>query len=234
MGRGKWLLIFILAGVLLWKVAERAQDRQEVLRVFQSATASSQTQTAQQESLEFPLVVRDTGLIIQNLVNYEGVLIESDSEEPAGEIMALMVYNSSDKVIFSAQLQLQQQERELLFSITWLPPHSRLLVLEQHGQAYQNATVNRCDCLELETREQGEINVEVLEQSAGLLVKNLGEMTARQVLVHYKQYIPQGDFYLGGITKTAELVDLQAGESRDLFPPGYAPGYSRVVAVETK
>lgn len=234
MGRVKWLLLCLLAGTLLWTATDRARDRREVLQVFQPATASSQTQTAQQESLEFPVVVRSTGLIIQNIVNYEGVLLESDSHEPAADMMALMVYNSTDKMILSAELLLQQQERELRFLITWLPPHSKLLVVEQQGQAYQNAPVSGCSCLFLDTREQGEINVEVLEQSAGLLVKNLGEMTARQVLIHYKQYIPQGDFYLGGITKTAELVDLQAGESRDLFPPGYAPGYSRVVAVETK
>lgn len=232
MGRGKWLLLCLLAGALFWTAIDRAHNRQEVLQVFQPAATLSQTQTVQQESLEFPVVVRSTGLIIQNLVCYEGVLLESDSDEPAGEIMALMVYNSTDKMILSAELLLQQQERELLFSITWLPPHSRLLVVEQRGQAYENASVTRCSCLALETWEQGEPSVEVLEVPAGLSVKNLGETTARQVLIHYKQYIPQGDFYLGGITKTAELLDLQAGESRDLLPEGYAPGYSRVVAVE--
>lgn len=232
MGKGKWLLLFMLVVFLLWKTAERAQNRQQVLQVFEPSAAPSQIQLVQKESLEFPFVVRGTGLIIQNLVNYEGVLIESDSDEPAGEVTALMVYNSSDKMILSAQLQLQQQERELRFSISWLPPHSKLLVLEQQGQAYENTPVNRCDCIDLETRELVVTDIEVLEQPAGLIVKNLGEMTVRQVLIHYKQYIPQGDFYLGGITKTAELLNLQAGEIRDLLPPGYAPGYSRVVAVE--
>ena len=230
---GKWLLLLMLAGALLWTAAGQARDRQEVLQVFQPATEPAQTQSAPEKSLEFPVVVRSTGLIVQNLVNYEGVLLESDSEEPAGEIMALMVYNSTDQMILSAELQLQQQERELRFLITWLPPHSRLLVVEQRGQAYENTPVTRCSCLALKTREQGKPSVEVLEVPAGLSVKNLGETTARQVLVHYKQYIPQGDFYLGGITKTAEILGLQAGESRDLLPPGYAPGYSRVVAVET-
>jgi hypothetical protein len=64
-----------------------------------------------------------------------------------------------------------------------------------------------------------------------MTVTNLTAEVMPCVRVFYKQHEGASDLYVGGITYSAVIPDLQPGETRQITPYRYANGYSAVVAV---
>ena len=62
-----------------------------------------------------------------------------------------------------------------------------------------------------------------------LEVTNRSSQDLPCVRLFYKFYMSDEDVYVGGITYTAKLVDLAAGESALVRPSHYAPGSSRII-----
>ena len=82
--------------------------------------------------------------------------------------------------------------------------------------------------------EMSEEQVQVQENGdQSLTVSNLTNEDIPAVRIFYKFYMEEEETYVGGITYTAKLTDLKAGESRKITPSHYVSGYSRVMMVRT-
>jgi hypothetical protein len=176
-------------------------------------------------------VVTGTELIVQNMAQYEGPFLEAEDQEPVAQVAALMIYNPGSKMIASAELVLTQGERNLRFFFTCLPPQSRVLVLEKNRQQYSSEPVHSCQCLSFTEETPQSSSMQITDSENGLSVVNLYDED-KTVTVYYKQYISDGDFYLGGVTGQTRVEHLAAGENREILAAGYAPGYCRIVAVK--
>ncbi len=229
MGRKWWIVVGLAVAAFFWTTADAKQEQENPAPAFPVQT--QQTDTQEQTPLEFPAVVRGTGLILQQIARYEGPFLEDDVQEPVCDVMALMVYNPGSQWVCWAQLELQQGERTLVFEIMLLPPGSRVLVLERSGQSYSAQPLSSCRCLSLEMAESVESdNVIAQETNGHLEVVNLTQEQVNNVTLYYRQYRPEDGFYLGGRADTCTIETLLPGQCREVVPYRYVAGSCRVVA----
>lgn len=189
-------------------------------------------QTGSQEGL--PWDVKYTPLVARQLASYDGPYLEDGTEEELVGVAALVVENMGTIGIEYVQLIINQGQQELIFDATYIPPRGTVLILEKNRQPYTRETVTGCRC---RTLIPGSFDWEkervLIRQGDGFSVEvtNLTEETMSCVRVFYKQHEGVSDLYVGGITYSAVIPDLQPGETRKITPYRYAHGYSAVVAV---
>ena len=189
-------------------------------------------QTGNQEGL--PCNVKFTPLVARQLVSYDGPYLEDGTEEELVGVAALLVENTGTIGIECVQLVVSQGQRELVFDATYVPPRGSVLILEKNRQLYTQETIEGCRC---KTFIPGTFDWEKdrirIQQGKGfsMAVTNLTDQPMLVVRVFYKQHEGENDLYIGGITLSAVIPDLQPGETREITPYRYAYGYSGVVAV---
>lgn len=234
MGKKHWIFLAMAALLTFWGFSSRGDRQEQALPDFSEPSATAAAMATQPaEPVEFPCVIRDTELIAEHLGQYEGPYLEAEGEEQVAGVAALMVYNPGNKSIKSAQILLTQGTDSLLFEITCLPPRSRILVLEKNRRLYSGQDVTACRCTAFSRESFGRLEeqIAITEADGQLAVENLTREDFSSVTLYYKQYAPEGDFFLGGITSCFEIGSLAAGEIKTVAPYRYAPGYSQVVAV---
>ncbi|MBQ2785124.1 MAG: hypothetical protein IJF02_01280 [Oscillospiraceae bacterium] len=232
MGRKWWIVVGLVVAAICWESTEVTKAAPtESLPAFQAQT----TEPSVKKELEFPIVVKGSGLIAEHTAQYEGPFLENETQEPVSGVMALMVYNPGAGFVDNALLCLQQGERILLFEITMLPPGSRVLVLEKNGQLYSEEAFSQCVCLSLEfIPDMVAQDIIVSEENGTLVVENRSDRNVNGVTLCYKQFDHKEGFYLGGYTNRASIGNLLPGETRTVVPYRYVCGYSKVVAVLEK
>ena len=74
-----------------------------------------------------------------------------------------------------------------------------------------------------------------VEETGGqeITVTNLTDQEIPAVRIFYKFYMKDEDTYVGGITYTAKITNLQAGDSQAIQPSHYLKGSSRIMMVRT-
>ena len=232
-GKKWWILGILLtaAGILCFGEGKGSAELPVFSQPEQTVAALA---TSPRSEVEFPCVLRETGLILQNLARYDGLFPEGEEEREVVNAAALMVYNPGVEWIRSAKILVTQGGQDFLFEITCLPPNSRVLVVEKSAKNYSEAPVDRCRCLSFSSSKDtllpGEIGV--TDTQSGFAVENRAEQEIHGLTVYYKQYMADGDFYLGGYTYKKELTELAPGEHREMDAYRYVPGHSRVVAAE--
>lgn len=236
MGGKGWIAAVFAAVMLVWGVSSGEATEEKDISPDDAGKQTVQTQEPELPALEFPYVVRGTELIVQHFSEYEGPFPLDGSGEPLSHVAALMIYNPSNTMIADAQIVVQQDQQTLRFSFTYLPPASRILVLENTGKGYKTAPIVSCSCSYI-TKGNWNIREETLEirENAGRLeVKNTSSEELAAATLYYKQYISDGDFYLGGETWDYTVKDIALGEHREFLPKLYAPGYTKIVAVSVR
>lgn len=228
----KWIIAGLVVASVFWSYSGK-EVQGENLPVF------SEPDSTIRESLpeplgewEFPYVLRNTGLIAEYLAQYEGPFLEDDVQEPVSGVAALMVYNPGNQYVESVQIALHCGQRELRFSLSHLPPRSRVLVLENSGQPFTEESVTDCswDAIQyLQQEDRDEICV--TEEAGKLVTANRSSGEYASVTLYYKQYSSDGDFFVGGRTYSYSIEMLHAGEERAVVPYRYVTGYSRIVAI---
>ena len=231
----RWIVVLLAVTVVFLGIRGEGKEATHTVPSFSSPETTVPVTSESKETVEFPYVLRGTGLIAEHLAQYEGEFLENDSRKPVSGVAALMVYNPGSHGVYQVTVQLLQGEAVLTFEIACLPPHSRVLVLEKDAKPYSRQSVQSCLCLSFSRENfgvQGE-KVSLREENGSLILKNISGKTLPAVVVIYKQYAPQGKFYLGGAVDRCEIGVLEPEESVAVMPYGYAPGYSHVLAITT-
>lgn len=186
------------------------------------------------EQTGFPFALEYTSLVAQKLIAYEGAFLEDGSEEAVEDVAALILENTGTIGIEYAQIIVMQSGRELSFDATYIPPKSRILLLEENKQAYSDAPVTACRCRTVipGVFDRSERTVSIRETGMCTLeVTNLTDREVSGIRVYYKHHEGANDLYVGGITYSTVIPELAPGESRSVTPYRYASGYAQVVAV---
>lgn len=186
------------------------------------------------KTLEFPITLQESRLVVEKLMCYNGPYWEDGSGEIVENVAGLMLYNPTDRLIEFAAFSLEQEGKQLYFFVYHLPPQSRCLVLEYHKNACDPGAVTACTQLSIRWGYQ-ELSREQMDYvGLGPLMTVINRDTRRlkHVTVWYKRYVQSEDYYLGGAVYSAHVFDLQPEEQRTISPEYYEAGSARIVGIE--
>lgn len=183
---------------------------------------------------ELPFSIRQTGLVAEAMVCYEGVFMEDNTASDICNVAALMIKNAGGSGVTDGIVMVWQGGRELRFEVSQLPPGSAVLVLEREAQAYSREPLEACQgwavCEETGWDIGSYIAIEEIAPG-GVTVTNIREEMLCGVRLYYKTEYPEGGFYLGGITYELELGTLEPGQTVELYPEHYCCGSSRILRI---
>lgn len=189
------------------------------------------TEPAEQTLCRLPYA----NILAKRLVCFDGPFYEDRNEAEIVGVAALELQNNGDTLVEYVEAVVYQEQRQLRFEATYIPPGGSVLVLEKDAQLYDTAQILDFKCPKIVAVKLPGSKVQVqAEDACTLKVTNSGDMPIGCVRVFYKQYYGRDDLLLGGVTYSLVLTDLQPGESRKASPYHFATQYSRIVAVFTE
>lgn len=192
-----------------------------------------QTQPTTQPVEETTCQLPYANIYARRLVCFDGPFYEDQNAEELIGIAALELENTGDKMVEYVEAIVEQENRKLRFEATYIPPGGRVLVLEKDAQLYDMQRILDFQCPKIVTATVSAQNmVQVLPDGAcNVVVTNLSRQELCCVRVFYKQYYEKDAQFIGGVTYSLVLTDLQPGESRRVSPYHFATEYSRIVEV---
>ena len=237
-----WIVVLVfLLGILVGSGISRRNRAEEAAPslVTQPNATSAPTQPDAKpvggtQQTGFPFALEYTSLVAQKLIAYEGAYLEDGSQEPVADIAALVLENTGTTGIQYTQIVVVQNGRELTFDATYIPPKSTILLLEENKQPYSSAPVTACRCRTVipGVFDRAERTVQIRETGLCTLeVTNLTDQALSGIRIFYKHHEAASDLYVGGITYSTVIPDLEPGQSYSVSPYRYASGYAQVVAV---
>lgn len=211
-GMGGILLVFFCVSVIWQCVQVQAQELPPVV-------------------MPFPCDIVNSDMKALRLVRYEGPFWEDDSEAEVVDVAALVIENTGGYIAEGAVV-LEWGEERMVFELYDLPPGERILVLEKDRQRFRRESPTGCYGWEMEAYPETTDSVTV-EDAGGMwiAITNHTDSEIPVARVCYKTCDPGSGMFIGGISYSAEVRNLQPGERRLLSPYHYASGSSKVVQV---
>lgn len=195
------------------------------------------TDTDMEENVvTFPYSIPNTDLSIQNIASYDGIFLEDGSDSSVLGVYSIVLKNNGSMDVEYARITLSCDGMPITFEVSDLPAGATVVAMESDQNAYQDGTYRDCnaDIAEIDGLEQSAGQILVQENEDGsLTVSNLTDSLIPCVRLFYKFYMSDENVYIGGITYTAKLTDLEAGDNQTIIPSHYSSGYSKVVMVRT-
>ena len=182
----------------------------------------------------FPFTVAGSNLVAKQLVMYEGPYLETGGDVPVSDITALILCNNGQTEIAQAEVTLTGEEK-LSFYVSNIMPGAQVLVLEKDAAPWKNREITGCDgWVREEDRQplpQQALRIEEVDMGT-LSVTNTTPEKLTDIWLFYKNYVPEGDLYVGGITYIETIESLEPGQTVQIKPARYAAGYSRIIKAE--
>lgn len=209
-------------------------SRRETKLVFQSTEAVPATEMAHRsQPLTFPYTLPDSGMIVEDMVSYSGTFRENGQDEVVENVAALMLYNPSERMVEFAAVSVEWGGKTLYFFVYRLPPNSRCLIPEKGKSTFQDTILTGCRelCVRWTYQEFSRHQLDYLGAGKQLTIINRDGRQQEHVTVWYKQYVREGDYYLGGVAYSEHLVFLLAEERRTVTPTYYEAGKTKIVSI---
>ena len=177
----------------------------------------------------------DADITIQRINGYSGIYIEDGSDKEVSNVAAIQVKNNSKKAIEFAQIQLYNGDKKLVFDVTSLPANASAVVMEKNkatfnsssGVTYGGTTASYVSSLE----KVSTVKCEKVSNN-GIKVTNKSKKDIPCVRIFYKYKSSEG-YYVGGITYTAKIENLKAGESQTVYPSHFDSEGGEIMMVKT-
>lgn len=188
------------------------------------------------KGMEFPYSIPGSNLLVRSIASYDGSSIEDGSDSDISGVTVMVVENIGKNQVEYAEISLDRDGKTLRFEVSALPAGGMAVVQESNKVLFQEG--NYTDCMatvaEVEdfTMSEDKIRVEETGEQE-ITVTNLTDQEIPTVRIFYKFYMEDEDTYVGGITYTAKITDLQAGDSQVIQPSHYLKGSSRIMMVRT-
>jgi len=179
----------------------------------------------------FPCTLAD-GLVAEELMAYDGPFWEDGSGAPVSGVAALMLSNTGTRMIEFGVVTMEQEGKLLHFFVYDFPPGSRCLVAECQQQPFFQGGIEACRAgiLRWSYQEMSREEVNYVGTDERLTVVN---RTSRMqnIVVRYKRYDKEGDYYLGGMAFSAHFLGVKPQDPKTLAPEHYHAGMAKVVSV---
>jgi len=185
-------------------------------------------------AVNFPCRIPGTDLTALGLFPYDGPFWEDGSGREVVGVTALLLENTGNYGIESANIVFCQGERLLKFAVDTIPPGARVVVPEQGRAVFSEEGLDYCygtqwlqlDGWDLSSLEMSSPTIGTLE------VKNITNKKIEEMQLLYKDYL-QG-MYVGGTTNYCTISEIEPGETVVITPDRFAAVSSKVLCVLTK
>jgi hypothetical protein len=228
MGKQRFILLMAALAVLLCACEKKASASRE--RSVEAPTFFSDPEAA----VAFPCALAD-GLVAEKMITYDGPFWEDGSGEAVSGVAGLMLSNTGSRMIEFGAITVEQGGRMLHFFVYDLPPGSRCLVAEWQRQSFSEEVPQGCrvGILRWGYQELSREEVNYVGTDEVLTVVNRTTKT-QSILVRYKCYDKEGDYFLGGMAFSAHFFGAEPQTPKTLAPEHYHAGKARVVSVSTE
>ena len=216
------------------EIIDAAKEDSSEVQKEESGSTNSKGETA--SSIEIPYAIPGTTLVIRQFNSYDGVFLEDGSDAEVTGISAIVVENTGDVGIEYADITINQGGTDFQYTASAIPAGTTIVVQEASGSSYSDEKIQDCSAKValIDNFEMSSSMVEVVENESGTLsVTNIGSETIPCVRVFYKFALEKGEIYVGGITYTAKLTQLEPGVTQEVAPSHYVAGSSEIIMVRT-
>ena len=226
------LLLAIGAGAAIWVCGILLAVNRSVYVQTDAQETLLELQPSQPvETLDFPFAVSGTSLIAEALVSYDGPFLEDGYGREVFNCVALLLHNTAAQEIRQVRISVQGTEC-WMFEAKNIPPNARILVLESSGAQLQDFFI--ISCAGWQAVEDGEQPVKGFLQfdcvdMGTVAVTNVGQTAITDVRLLHKNWLPDSEIYVGGITYETRIDRIEPGKTIFLQPEHYAYGYSKFV-----
>ena len=199
------------------------------------AFAVEEKVTAQKDgnTLKFPYELPDSGLVVEELISYQGLFWEDKSGEAVENVAAIMLYNPTDRLIEFGSVHLKQADSTLSFFVYQLPPQSRCLIAEMERKNYPETGITACCTgpIRWDYPEFSREQVDYLGFGPRLTIINRDSRQQKHIAVWYKKYEKQKEYYLGGTAYCEHFHDLPSKERITVKSKYYDASDCRIVSI---
>ena len=220
--------------------AETSESTSEKESQSESETQATTEETSSTApvipEIAFPYAIPESDLIIEKVVSYDGYYIEDASDAEISGIAAVVVTNTGGDISF-AGIGISQGSRSLGFSASQVPAGATIIIQEQTKAPYTfdpyysaTATITRVEHFEMSE------DLVTLEDNGDhtLSVTNISGKNLSEVTILFKNYLPEEKVYVGGLTYTIKLKDVEPNTITSVSASHYDSIYSVVVEVKVK
>ena len=174
--------------------------------------------------------------MIDAINSYTGVFLEDGSDKDVANIYAIVLRNTASTCAEYIEITITREDGKLLsFVASAIDANSTVVVMEASATVYEEMEYDSCmaSVAPLEKMEMSEDRIKIEEDATGSLnVTNISDSSIASVRIFYKFYMEDVNVFVGGITYTAKITNLAAGESKVVIPSHYAQNNSKIVMVK--
>lgn len=232
MERKIWMILLVLLlGILgFWLMPKTPKDNMEDIFLPQSIQAQTVAPT-ENSAISLPYAPERWELVAEELICYNGPYIEDGTNAPVSDVAGLILHNAGDRGISFAVLALEQGDRTTYFTVTWLPPGQRVLVLAMQRGTYIDQPITDCRVLGIRWDDfhSAPVTAQIFPEG-GLEVTNLTGLYQEEVCLRFKLYRQEEGMYFGGITQCVKVPVLTPWEISYLCPEDFDSETVRLVA----
>ena len=184
-------------------------------------------------TISFPYTIPETNLTVVQISPYSGYFLEDGSGDEIGNVATIVLKNDGGDLAF-AGIGIAQGDRHLAFSGSNIPAGATVIMQEQNRAPYTE---------DLYYSATGTTTAGGLAASAAISITDNGNNTFTvtntsgeligSVAISYKSYLPEEDVYVGGITYTVNLGEIEADSSVTVNSSHYVSGYSVILSAQT-
>lgn len=185
-------------------------------------------------TLGFALEEKD--LVLEQVGCYTGPYVEDGSDLQVEQVAAVIIRNTSDKMLQLLQLELMIDGQEALFQISNLPAGAQVLAMEMNRISVSEESrieYNQEASVFLEDASLHEDILEVSGKDGRLTVGNRTEESLKNVYVYYKTKRDE-DSYLGGITYRVGFEEIPARTSIEEEAGHFKESSSRILDIRIR
>ena len=188
--------------------------------------------------ISLPYNIEKKNMEILSIGQYSGKFLEDGSDTDKENILAIVVKNTSDKVIDYGEITMKISGKSgiLKFKVTNLKPGATALVMESSGEVefnthdkyiYVGSNSNTIKTISLM-----EDQIAITTKGNKITVENLTDKNISKVYVYYKT-VSTGNCYLGGVTYRLKLQNVRSGKSVSAESRHFSNLSSEIIKVET-
>ena len=216
--------------------AEKSQDTSESIAGLDSGAASETVLQEGVQGLTLPYNIPGSGLVVRGISSYDGIYLEDGSDENISGVTVMLLQNAGETEVEYASVSVNRDGTPLQFEASALPAGATVVVQEKSRTPFQEGNYTDCSANVAEVNEFGMADEQIQIEETGeqeITVTNLTDQKIPAVRIFYKFYMEDEAAYVGGITYTAKITNLDAGASQTITPSHYLKGSSKIMMVRT-
>lgn len=186
--------------------------------------------------LYLPYTIPGTNLVVQRIAPYSGIFLEDASNDPVTDVAMILLYNGGTEAVEYASITMAYDYGTLNFTASAIPAGGQVAVQEINRSGMVGGDLVSCtaEAATMPGLDMREDQIQLVDNGDNsLTVTNLTDTDIVTVRIFYKYYYKDQAAYVGGITYTAKLSNLKAGESVTITPSHYSSEGSAVIMVRT-